>query len=266
MRIKLTVAYDGTDFKGWAANAGHRTVQRTLTEAVRRISGEENEIVGASRTDSGAHAKAAVCHFDTHRPIPVENWPRALNQVLPKDLAVIRSQQMPDDFNSRFWALDRHYRYRILVGARDPHRERFAYFHGRPVDLEAMQDAASRLKGTHDFSAYTEEVDLNVTNTVRTLFDFQVRQVRDEVWVDVVGTAFLRGMMRRMAGVVLEVGRGYRPVVEVSRLLDSQERNQLQWPVVLPARGLCLMRVRYGRHPKDFRKDGFEAYADQTAD
>ena len=129
-----------------------------------------------------------------------------------------------------------------------------------------MQEAAARLQGTHDFSAYTEEVDLKVTNTVRTLFDFQVRQVRDEVWVDVVGTAFLRGMMRRMAGVVLEVGRGYRPVVEVSRLLDSQERNQLQWPVVLPAHGLCLMRIRYGRHPKDFRKDGFEANADVTAD
>jgi tRNA pseudouridine38-40 synthase len=116
-----------------------------------------------------------------------------------------------------------------------------------------MQAAALQLQGEHDFRAFTEELEPTVHNTVRTLFKFQVSQVRDEVWVDVVGTAFLRGMMRRMSGAILEVGRGYRPVEEVSKLLSIQERNELDWPVVLPARGLCLMRVRCGRHPKDTR-------------
>lgn len=223
-----------------------------MTEAVRQVSGEEIEITGASRTDSGAHARGQVCHFDTDRPIPIEKWPRILNRVLPPDLAVVSADRVPDDFHSRFWALDRHYRYRIGTGPRDPHRARFVHTYGRPLDVGAMQVAAQMLQGDHDFLAFTEELDPSVENTRRTLMKFEVKQVRDEVWVDVVGTAFLRGMMRRMAGSLLEVGRGHRPVEEVSRLLDIEERSRLQWPVVLPAGGLCLMRVRYGRHPRAF--------------
>lgn len=253
MRVKLVVAYDGTDFRGFAANAGQRTVQGTLREAVRLVSGEENEISGASRTDSGAHAKGQVCHFDTKNPMPPEKWSHVLNRALPSDLKIVASSRVHDEFDSRFWTVDRHYRYRILVGNPDPMRSRYVHGYYRPLNLEAMQDAASRLQGEHDFLAFTEELDPSVLNTRRRLFSFQVRQVRDEVWVDVVGTAFLRGMMRRMSGVLLEVGRGHRPVEEVSRLLDREERNRLQWPVVLPAKGLCLMRVRYGRQMRDVR-------------
>ena len=252
-RIKLVVSYDGTDFRGWAANPGQRTVQGTLKEAVRQISGEENEISGASRTDSGAHARGQVCHFDTANPMPTEKWASVLNRRLPSDLAVVSSRGVPQGFDSRFWAQDRYYRYRILTGPPDPLRARYAHPYGRPLDLSAMQAAARLLQGEHDFLAFTEELDPSVENTRRQLFSFQVTPFRDEVWVDVVGTAFLRGMMRRMAGALLEVGRGHRPVEEVSRLLDPEERRHVQWPVVLPAKGLCLMRVRYGRQPRDHR-------------
>jgi tRNA pseudouridine38-40 synthase len=253
MRIKLVVSYDGTEFRGFAANPRSRTIQGTLREAVRLISGEENEIYGASRTDSGAHARGQVCHFDTANPMPPEKWARVLNWRLPSDLAVVSAREVPSDFDSRFWAQDRHYRYRILTGPPDPLRARFAHHYGRPLDLQAMQRAASLLQGEHDFLAFTEELDPGVENTRRELFSFQVKSSRDEVWVDVVGTAFLRGMMRRMSGVLLEVGRGFRPVEEVSKLLESEERRHMQWPVVLPAKGLCLMRIRYGRHPRDHR-------------
>jgi tRNA pseudouridine38-40 synthase len=253
MRIKLTVAYDGTDFCGWAAQTGRRTVQGTLTEAVRQVSGEEIEILGASRTDSGAHARGQVCHFDTHVSIPPPKWASILNRVLPSDVAVQASKVEAQTFHSRFSALDRYYRYRILTVPRDPHRARFTHAYGRPLDVAKMQAGAHALLGEHDFLAFTEELDPSVENTRRTLYRFDVSQVRDEVWVDVVGTAFLRGMMRRMSGALLEVGRGHRPVEEVSRLLDAEERNRLQWPVVLPARGLCLMKVRYGRHTRDNR-------------
>ncbi len=251
-RIKLVVGYDGTGFCGWAAQSGQRTVQGTLREAVRRVSGEEIEIVGASRTDSGAHALGQVCHFDSRVRIEPANWAYALNRVLECDVAVRSSRQVAGAFHSRFSAIDRCYRYRILTGPRDPLRARFVYEHSRPLDVPAMQRSATALVGDHDFKAYTEELDPGVENTRRTLFSVSVRRVRDEVWVDVVGTAFLRGMMRRMAGALLEVGRGHRDVEEVGRLL-GEERNNLQWPVVLPAGGLCLMRVRYGRHPKDNR-------------
>jgi tRNA pseudouridine38-40 synthase len=116
-----------------------------------------------------------------------------------------------------------------------------------------MAEAATHLLGDHDFRAYTEELDPSVLNTRRVLFGVGVKQVRDEVWVDVVGTAFLRGMMRRIAGSLLEVGRGKRPIEEVGRLLTSEGQERLQWPVVLPASGLCLMRVRYDRNPTDNR-------------
>ncbi|AIE83978.1 tRNA pseudouridine(38-40) synthase TruA [Fimbriimonas ginsengisoli] len=258
MRIKLTVAYDGTEFRGWAPQAGQRTVQGTLREAVRLISGEEVEITGASRTDSGAHARGQVCHFDTKSPMPTAKWARVLNKRLPSDLAVVSATVVDESFHSRFCAMDRFYRYRIQTGVRDPHRTRFAHWYGRPLDIPAMQIGAGALTGEHDFLAFTEELEPHVINTRRELFSFRVRQVRDEVWLDVVGTAFLRGMMRRMAGALLEVGRGYRDVAEVSKLLHPEERMGVQLPVVLPANGLCLMQVRYGRFPKDNRTTTIE--------
>ncbi len=262
-RIKLVVSYDGTDFRGWAAQTGQRTVQSTLREAVRRVSGEEIEIVGASRTDSGAHARGQVCHFDSEVNIEPEKWARILNKAMDRDISVLASKQVELGFHSRFCAQDRFYRYRIATTSRDPLRSRYVHDYGRPLNVPLMQFASKALLGNHDFKAFTEELDAHVENTKRRLDSFVVSQVRDEVWVDVVGTAFLRGMMRRMAGALLEVGRGYRPVEEVSRLL-TEERNSLMWPVVLPANGLCLMRVRYGRHPKDNRSGDNRITASQS--
>ena len=267
MRIKLVVSYDGTDFCGWAPQPGYRTVQGTLKEAVRQVSGEDVEILGASRTDSGAHAKGQVCHFDCSKPVPAVKWASILNRLLPWDASVVSSEEAPADFHSRFSAKDRFYRYRLLIGEPDPFRSRFTCRYHSPLDLEAMDRAGKSLLGSHDFRAFTEELDPLVLNTERTLFRFDVKPSRDEVWVDVVGTAFLRGMMRRMAGALLEVGRGIRPVEEVSRLLDIEKRNTIQWPVVLPSAGLCLMAVRYGRHPQDNRSasnnDRFRIHPEQ---
>jgi tRNA pseudouridine38-40 synthase len=248
-RIKLVVSYDGTEFRGWAAQSGQRTVQSTLTEAVREVSRENIEITGASRTDSGAHAKGQVCHFDTKTSIEDANWKRALNRVLPSDLAVVEASRVAADFHSRFWALDRYYRYRFLLEARDPFRGRFAFESEWRLDVNPMQEAASALVGEHDFRAFTEELDPAIENTRRTLFSVEVKQVRDEIWLDVVGTAFLRGMMRRMAGGLFEVGRGKRSVGDIAKLLEDKGSGKMQLPVVLPARGLTLMKVRYGRHP-----------------
>lgn len=253
-RIKLVVAYDGTDYSGWAFQQERRTVRGTLTEAVRLVSDEAVEIEGSSRTDAGAHAKGQVCHFDTTRAIAPERWAEILNRVLPPDLAVQSSRAVPDRFHSRFSVTRRHYLYRLHVGERDPHRSRFVYRHWEGLDVAAMREGARLLIGTHDFRAFTEELEPRVTNTVRHLFDVKVTPVRDEVRVDVIGTAFLRGMMRRMVGGLFEIGRGHRSVEEVSRLLDPQERQFLDPFVVLPARGLCLMNIRYDRALRDVRE------------
>ena len=258
MRIKLVVAYDGTDFSGWELQHQRRTVRGTLTEAVRLVSDEAVEIEGSSRTDAGAHAKGQVCHFDpapggNASRVPPDRWPEILNRVLPPDLVVRRASVVSERFHSRFSVTHRHYLYRLHVGERDPHRNRFVYRHWEGLDVDAMREGARLLIGTHDFRAFTEELEPRVTNTVRHLFDVKVTPVRDEVRVDVVGTAFLRGMMRRMVGGLFEIGRGHRDVVEVSKLLDPQERDEIDQPVVLPARGLCLMNIRYDRALRDVR-------------
>jgi tRNA pseudouridine38-40 synthase len=248
-RIRLDIAYDGTDFSGFARQPGLRTVRGTLEEAL-EATGVQADVWGASRTDAGAHAEGQVCHFDTENPMPADRWARVLNDLLALDVRVLRSRSVGPDFDSRFCAIDRHYRYRLLCGAPDPFRGRFAYATHRSLDLDAMARAARSLQGRHDFRAFTEELDPGVDNTVRDLFSVSVRAVRDEIWFEVVGTAFLRGMMRRMAGAIFEVGRGARDPASIARLLAGEA---VTLPVVLPARGLTLVRVRYGRHPRDHR-------------
>jgi tRNA pseudouridine38-40 synthase len=252
-RIKLVVAYDGTDFRGWAAQTGQRAVQSTLTEAVRRATGEDVEIVGASRTDSGTHALGQVCHFDTDVDMEPDNWARVLNNLLEPDVAVQESSEVGSEFHSRFCAETRRYRYRISTGARDPFNARYTHDFGRPVDIRLMNQAAGAILGEHDFRAFTEELDPSVENTRRLLFQADVLEYHGkEVHIEIVGTAFLRGMMRRISGALLEIGRGHRPADEMARLL-TDGRDSLQWPVVLPAKGLCLMEVRYADPPRDCR-------------
>lgn len=247
-RIQLTVSYEGTDFRGWAAQKGQRTVQSTLKYAVRQVSGEDCEIIGASRTDGGAHAIGQCCHFDIENKIPIERWAYALNRVLPDDLVVRKCQARSKRFHSRFSAVDRWYRYRVLIGERDPHRARFCHWYWDEVDVDLMNFVAQNLVGSHDFRGFSEEM-APESNTVRQLLKIAVTRRKNEVHVDVCAQAFIRGMMRRISGGLLEIGRGARTPDEFTGLLNAQQRNELQWPVVLPAKGLTLMRIRYGGRP-----------------
>jgi len=176
----------------------------------------------------------------------------ALNKVLPQDLSVLRAAIVGQSFNSRFCAIDRFYRYRFLLGTRDPIRARFTHFHWENLDVGAMREAAKSLVGLHDFRGYTEELDPSVENTMRRVFSAEVKQSRDEIWVDITATAYLRGMMRRISGALFEIGKGARPVADSARVLTDWKGIHL--PVVLPARGLTLMRIRYGRRPVDVRE------------
>lgn len=249
-RIRLDVAYDGADFRGWAAQRGQRTVLGTLTEAVRQISGEEIEIIGASRTDSGANALGQVCHFDSEAGIPPDKWKLAVNAVLPSDVRILRSRRVNPEFHSRFWAIDRHYRYRFLCRKEDPLRARQVFATPYELDWESMHEAAQQIVGKHDFRRFSQQVDRSA-NTVREVFSARVRKVRDEVWLDVVGSAFVKGMMRRIAGSLYEIGRGRLEPEYIEQLLTTNRNRKMQLPPVLPANGLTLMKIRYGRHPSE---------------
>ncbi len=254
-RVKFVVAYDGSEFRGFAPQGGQRTVHGVLTETVRQVSGEDCEIIGASRIDSGANAKGQVVHFDSAVQIPMERWPRIMNQVLPEDLTVVKATKVHPEFNSRFWAGKRWYRYRIQTMWRDPERSRYAFFYNaKPLDVERMHEASQRFVGVHDFLAFSQLVEPG-KNTVRQILEISVNRYRDEVWIDVYGTAFVRGMMRRMSGCLWEIGRGARAPEEIDVLLAQRDKRKIDWPTVLPASGLTLMKVFYGRHPYDRRPE-----------
>jgi tRNA pseudouridine38-40 synthase len=236
-----------------------------LTDAVRQISGEDCEIIGASRTDSGAHARGQVCHFDTRNPMPPDKWRRALNDRLPSDLAVLKSDLPPEGFHSRFWADRRWYRYCIQLGQRDPLRARYCMQYPKDLDEKLMGETATVLDGEHDYVAFSEELMPHQT-TVRTLYSVEVSRIRDEVRIDIVGTAFVRGMMRRISGALWEIGRGHRPPADLARLLTDEGRKNLHWPTVLPAWGLTLMKVSYGRRPKDVRDKTDNKFTEKEED
>lgn len=258
-RVHLVVAYDGTDYCGWAAQPGLPTVHSTLTEAVRQVSGEEIEITGASRTDSGAHAEGQSCHFDTAVPIRMEDWPRATNNYLPQDVAVVSASEARPDFHARHTATARTYRYRFHCGGRDPIRARFVHRTHIALDADAMREAAEAFCGDHDFRAFAEEIEPD-TATRRTLYAIRVERADDEIELTVTASSFVRGMMRRIAGCLFEIGRGRRSAEDIPALLDPRRRDAMHWPVVLPARGLCLLRVHYERisaiSPNDFPHPG----------
>jgi tRNA pseudouridine38-40 synthase len=253
-RIRLLIQYDGTDFCGWADQPNVRTVQGTLTDCIRRVSGEEVELTGASRTDSGAHAIGQCADFSTPVPVPADKWSSVLNRQLPLDVRILKSDQVPDSFHSRFCARSRQYVYRLSrLDKVEPFRSRYVHAVGKRPDLSAMNAACKLLIGTHDFRGFGEELK-NVQNSVRTVLKAQVSMVRDEYRIRIEATAFIRGMMRRIAGGLYEVGIGRRTLESFSSVLNLGEACS-QLPEVLPARGLTLESIRYGRKLRDLRFD-----------
>lgn len=253
-RIRLLIQYDGTDFCGWAYQPGARTVQGTLTDCIRRVSGEEVELTGGSRTDSGAHAIGQCADFLTAVPIPADKWSSVMNRQLPLDVRILKSDLVSESFNSRFCARSRQYVYRLSVLDKiDPFRSRYVHAVGKHLDMDVMDVACKLLVGTHDFRGFGEQLN-GVLNTVRTVLNAHVVVVRDEVRVRIEATAFIRGMMRRIAGGLFEVGVGRRTLESFKSVLDLCG-DEVVLPEVLPARGLTLERIRYGRKIRDLRFD-----------
>jgi tRNA pseudouridine38-40 synthase len=257
--VLLTVAYDGTAFSGWARQPGQRTVQGTLEDAIASMNGASVELRGASRTDAGVHALGQRAAFDPARDIPPQGWLLGLNAALPDDLAVRAAEPAPADYTPRFDTVDKHYRYLVLLDSvRDPLLRQRAWQLGprelgkraeRRLDLDAMRAAAAQLVGTHDFRAFRSADDAR-ENTVRTLVSLDVTPsfASDArlVALDVVGTAFMKNMVRILAGTLIEVGTGAREAGSVAALLGPQAERREAGPTA-PAHGLTLVSMRLGR-------------------
>ena len=242
MRYRATVEYDGTEFAGFQVNPGSRTVQGVLEDALRRLGdGSGGRVDGAGRTDAGVHASGQVVGFTYRGRLGTGELGRALDALLPADVAIRDLRPAPDGFHPRYAARYREYRYTVWNGPRSPLRERTALGVRVPLDTAAMERAGSVFTGRHDFRAFGA----GDRTTVRTVHSVRVRRDGRLVTIDVRADAFLRGMVRRMVAVLLEVGLG--------RIDETAVRAALAGPgpaldgAAAPARGLCLRRVALGR-------------------
>ena len=241
--IAVVIEYDGTDFAGFQVQRGKRTVQAELCRAVQRITKESVPVIGASRTDAGAHATGQVVHFRTTCRIPVERVPAALNSVLPKDIAARRAWEADDSFHARYSARSRVYRYTIWNHpVRSALMERYAYRVSQPLDVEAMQEATKYLLGKHDFAAFASEAG-RYRNTVREVYRAELQPRLPLVWLRIEANGFLQGMVRAIMGTLIEVGLGKRTPDTMEQLLRGGNRGNALLHV--PAHGLCLVRVNY---------------------
>jgi tRNA pseudouridine38-40 synthase len=250
--VALTLAYEGTAFAGWQRQPGARTVQAVVEDALAAIEGRLVTVVAAGRTDAGVHALAQLVSARVDNRLPPVVLARALNVRLPEDVRVVRVSEAPDGFNARRGAIAKAYRYTIAVGADPgPFVRRIVWHVPQRLDIAAMQDAAARLVGKHDFAAF-QTAGGDVKTSVRRLLR---SELVDEpglprfVRYHVTGSGFLRHMVRNIVGTLVDIGKGRWPPDTVDAIIASRSRQRAG--ATAPPHGLVLVRVLYGREPGD---------------
>lgn len=249
--LRLKIEYDGTGYCGWQVqgrNNDKKSIQEVLEKSLRKIMQEKVNLCVSGRTDAGVHALAQVVNFHTSRKMPLDRLKMSLNSILPKDIAIISVEEAPPDFHSRFDAKSKIYRYTILnrpypcVSLRNR-----AYFYHRPLDIVSMRREAKDLLGRHDFKAFSSSAS-KAKNTTRTIKNILIRKTPYPdrknclITIDIEANGFLYNMARRIAGTLIEVGKGKFLLKSALKILHSQNRK------LSPAAyacGLTLIKVKY---------------------
>ncbi|MCX5724319.1 MAG: tRNA pseudouridine(38-40) synthase TruA [Nitrospirae bacterium] len=241
--IKLVIEYEGTSYAGWQRQPDQPTIQAAIEQAIHQVSQARVAIIGAGRTDSGVHALGQVASFRTDSDWPASRWMRALNAVLPRDIAVRASAIMDDHFHAQHSARGKLYTYRILHRSAKPTISRSFVWHiYRPLDEAAMQAAAAILIGSQDFSSFEGSLTDN-TNPVCHLQRLAVLRQGEEIHIEAYADRFLKHMVRAMVGTLAEVGRGKRTPQSLTEVLKARDRCAAGQTA--PPQGLCLMQVDY---------------------
>jgi len=241
--LKLTLAYDGTDFVGWQRQPNGVSVQQLVEEACAPLVNAFPAVVGAGRTDAGVHALGQVASVNLETELPALTVQRAINARLPAAIRVVDAVDAPSGFHARFHAAGKHYRYRIATAAvLSPFDRWFVWHAPEPRDVEAMRRASRVLVGRHDFASF-QAAGAGVTDTVRTIHKLDVRELDAELSIDLVGDGFLRHMVRAIVGTLAEVGNGVRTPESLAGVLAARDRNAAG--LTAPACGLTLMEVHY---------------------
>lgn len=250
-RIKLVVAYDGTNYCGWQIQPNAKTIEGVLDQALFELLGEEIHVTGASRTDSGVHSMGNVAVFDTQTRIPPEKISFALNQRLPEDIVVQDSCQVADDFHPRHCDSEKTYEYRILNREFPmPTRRLDTYFFHRPLDIPRMKRAAAYFVGTHDFKSFCSP-HTGVEDTVRTVYAVDVERQDDIVTIRVRGAGFLYNMVRIMAGTLIQVGTGAIEPEQIPQILEAKDRGAAG--PTAPAHGLTMLGIKFIENEKKIK-------------
>jgi tRNA pseudouridine38-40 synthase len=241
--VKLVLEYDGTCYAGWQRQPDHPTIQEAIERAIRQVSQATVSVIGAGRTDSGVHALGQVASFRTDCGWSASDWMRALNAVLPKDIAVRSSALMDDLFHAQHDAKGKLYTYRILHRPARPTIDRAFVWHiYRPLDDAAMQQAAATLIGSQDFSSFEGSLTDN-TDPICHLQRLAVIRHDDQIIIEAYADRFLKHMVRAMVGTVVEVGLGKRTPDSLIDVLKARDRSAAGQTA--PPHGLCLIRVDY---------------------
>lgn len=241
--MRATIEYDGTDFVGWQRQADRRSVQGTLEAALTTVHGRDIRMVGSGRTDAGVHAVGQVAHFDTPWVRTIDELLRAVNAVLPRDVAVLDVAIAPEGFHARHSATARAYAYTLWVRPiRSPLERRRSLHLPKPLALDRMIEAAGHFVGTHDFAAFGRPMQPG-GSTLRRLDRLSVSQDGPRISIEVVGNAFLRHQVRRMVGVLIDVGRGQCEPGAIAKTFAG-EHGAVK-PRRVPAQGLVLTAVHY---------------------
>ena len=241
MRVKMIVAYDGTNYKGWQVQPNGITIEEVLNKNLSNLLGEQIVVSGASRTDSGVHSLGNIAVFDTNTRMPADKIAFALNQRLPEDIVVQGSCEVEDGWHPRYQNSRKTYEYRILNRTfRMPTRRLDTYFYHYPLDVEKMKKAASYLEGEHDFKSFCA-IGAQVKTTVRTIYACDVEKEGDIITIRVTGNGFLYNMVRIIAGTLVQVGGGAIEPEAVKEILAKKDRSAAG--PTAPAHGLTMMGI-----------------------
>lgn len=246
-RVKLTVAYDGTDYCGWQLQNNGPTVEGELNRALSELTAEKITVIGASRTDAGVHGRGNVAVFDTDTPIPPQRIAYAVNGKLPEDIVVVKSEEVVPGWHPRRCNSVKTYEYCILNQEMpDPVRRRDTWHVSFHLDVDAMRRAGEYLKGEHDFKSFCSAQTAAET-TVRTIYELEIKEKENLIVIRVRGNGFLYNMVRIIAGTLAGVGRGAFAPDEIREMLRAKDREKAG--MTAPPQGLTLVGIEYPESP-----------------
>ena len=260
--IRLTLAYDGTNYVGWQVQPNGPSVQTAVEKAIEKLTGAAASVLSAGRTDSGVHALGQVASFQTESSIPCDGFHKALNKFLPDDIIVRDVEEVPLDFHATFSARQKRYRYVIHnCPTHNPFLRNYVWHFHRPIDSDAMHEAGQELVGTHDFRSFESHWP-NKASSVRTVKEVTVRRqsfcplwlgpsdqqsespnTGDFIWLEIVADGFLYNMVRAIVGTLIPVGRGRWNGENIRHILTSMDRSNAG--DTAPPNGLYLVQVDY---------------------